>query len=77
MLSEGVLCACLFVGVSALYPDVVLVDGNGVLHPRGCGLACYLGLVTHTPTIGSVHPLFSSSHFPTVLTPRNHYVWRC
>ncbi len=32
--------------------DVVLVDGNGILHPRKFGLACYVGLKTNTPTIG-------------------------
>lgn len=30
-------------------PDVVLVDGNGILHPRKCGSACYVGL---SPTVG-------------------------
>ncbi|KAI9310507.1 endonuclease V-domain-containing protein [Dichotomocladium elegans] len=36
----------------AIYPQVVLVDGNGRLHPRTCGVACHLGLLADTPTIG-------------------------
>ncbi|MGI0088478.1 MAG: endonuclease V [Nitrosotalea sp.] len=32
--------------------DVLLVDGNGQLHPRKCGLACYIGIVVDKPTIG-------------------------
>lgn len=32
--------------------DVLLVDGNGQLHPRKCGLACYLGTLLKKPTIG-------------------------
>jgi deoxyinosine 3'endonuclease (endonuclease V) len=28
----------------SLTPDVLLVDGNGLLHPRRFGLACHVGL---------------------------------
>ena len=32
--------------------DLLLIDGHGVLHPRGCGLASYVGILIDTPTIG-------------------------
>ena len=33
-------------------PDVVLVDGNGALHPEGFGLACHVGVECGVPTVG-------------------------
>ncbi|XP_058559580.1 endonuclease V isoform X2 [Neofelis nebulosa] len=36
------------------YPEleVLLVDGNGLLHHRGFGVACHLGVLTDLPCIG-------------------------
>jgi deoxyribonuclease V len=33
-------------------PDVLILDGNGVLHPRSMGLATHAGIVLKMPTIG-------------------------
>ncbi|PNI14239.1 ENDOV isoform 8 [Pan troglodytes] len=32
--------------------EVLLVDGNGVLHHRGFGVACHLGVLTDLPCVG-------------------------
>lgn len=31
--------------------QVVFVDGNGILHPRGFGLASHLGVLVDVPTV--------------------------
>ncbi|KAJ1828019.1 hypothetical protein LPJ56_001339 [Coemansia sp. RSA 2599] len=35
-----------------LWPQVVLVDGNGTLHPRRFGSACHVGVEMDVPTVG-------------------------
>lgn len=32
--------------------DLLMVDGHGLLHPRRCGLACYVGVTLDKPTVG-------------------------
>ncbi len=36
----------------SLKPDVVIVDGHGIAHPRRLGIATHFGLLIDTPTIG-------------------------
>lgn len=35
-----------------LYPQLVLVDGNGILHPRNLGCASHVGVLFDVPAIG-------------------------
>jgi len=44
---------------SPIQPQVILVDGNGILHVRGFGLASHLGVLAGIPTIGVGKTVFA------------------
>lgn len=38
-------------------PDIIMIDGSGILHPYRCGVATYVGISLDIPTIGVIKKL--------------------
>ena len=42
------------------FPEIILCDGNGILHPKRFGIACHLGVLEDVPTIGCSKNVFAA-----------------
>ncbi len=51
-----------------LKPDVLMLDGQGLAHPRRFGLACHMGLWLNIPTLGCAKTHFIGEYTPPAET---------
>ncbi len=67
-------------------PDVVMVDGQGIAHPRGFGVASHLGVLLNLPTIGVAKsrlygncelPVLQRGNYTYLRDEENHIIGAC
>lgn len=53
-------------------PDVVMLDGHGILHPRRLGIASHFAVETGTPALGCAKSLLVGNYQPPSQTVGSH-----
>lgn len=53
-------------------PDVLMLDGQGLAHPRRLGIACHVGLWLELPTIGCAKSILVGRHEELPLEAGSH-----
>lgn len=56
--------------------DIIMVDGNGILHPRRFGLASYIGFMLKKPTIGVAKKLLCGKIKDSYIIDDNEIIGR-